>query len=280
MPLPTRNNVFHPFSNSSLRFLNYNNAKSQENENFSFILEHIDLYFQPVHHPITCSILLIYYTSLIFIGEYLHFKVLLVVKKDNGILKTVSRIFALAQMVMWPVIFLLITATSLVHPLASIIGEWFCTTTWFLAYYLQFVVSSHSLIAASMRYCFIVHTEKVEKYGMEKAKKLFLLLYISIPVLMTLWMANNGKEMDVMSFFNKCYGKHHKVFLIDTSTLNVLKRSFCGVQDALDDSSFYGRVVIVLQRLSCIASTTSMLIMGSNLTEGILYFQLFRYMNR
>ena len=114
----------------------------------------------------------------------------------------------------------------------------------------------------------------------EKAKKLFLLLYICIPVFMIFWLANNGKEMDVLSFFNKCYGKHHNAFLIDTSSLNVLKRSFCGVQDALDDSSFYGRVVIVWQRLSCIASTTSMLIMGSNLTEGIIYFQLFRYMTR
>ena len=280
MPLPTRNNFYHPFLNSSLRFLNYTNAKSQENETFSFVLEHIDLYYQPVHHPITSSILLIFYTSLIFIGEYLHFKVLLVLKKDNGILKTVSRIFALAQMVMWPVIFLLIIATSLVHPLASIIGEWFCTATWFVVYYLQFVISSHSLIAASMRYCFIVHTEKVEKYGTQKAKKLFLLLYICIPVFMTFWTANNGNETDLMSFFNKCYGKHHKVFLIDTSTLNVLKRSFCGVQDVLEDSSFYERVVIVLKKLSCIASTTSTLIMGSNLTEGIIYFQLFRYMNR
>ena len=183
-------------------------------------------------------------------------------------------------MVCWPVIFVLITATSLVHPLASITGEWFCTATWFVVYYLQFVISSHSLIAASMRYCFIVHTEKVEKYGTQKAKKLFLLLYICIPVFMIFWLANNGKEMDVLSFFNKCYGKHHKAFLIDTSTSNVLKRSFCGVQDVLEDSSFYERVAIVLKQLSCIASTTSTLIMGSNLTEGIIYFQLFRYMNR
>ena len=280
MPLPTRNNLFHPFWNSSLRFLNNANATLKEKEKLSDVLEQIDLYYQPVNPPITSCILLILYTSLFFIGEYLHLKVLLVLKKDNGILKTVSRIFALAQMVCWPVIFVLITATSLVHPLASITGEWFCTATWFVVYYLQFVISSHSLIAASMRYCFIVHTEKVEKYGTQKAKKLFLLLYICIPVFMTFWMANNGKEMDVLSFFNKCYGKHHKAFLIDTSTLNVLKRSFCGVQDVLDDSTFYERVVIVLKRLSCIASTTSMLIMGSNLTEGIIYFKLFRYMNR
>ena len=280
MPLPTRNNLFHPFLNASLGFLNYTNTRLREKEKLSDVLEQIDLYYQPVSHPITSSILLIFYISLFFIGEYLHLRVLLVLKKDNGILKTVSRIFALAQMVMWPVIFILITATSLVHPLASVTGEWFCTATWFLVYYLQFVISSHSLIAASMRYCFIVHTEKVEKYGTQKAKKLFLLLYICIPVFMTFWTANNGKETDLMSFFNKCYGKHHKVFLIDTSTLNVLKRSFCGVQDVLEDSSFYERVVIVLKKLSCIASTTSTLIMGSNLTEGIIYFQLFRYMNR
>ena len=280
MPLPTRNNLFHPFLNSSLGFLNYTNTKLRKKEKLPDVLEEIDLYYQPVNHPLTSSVLLIFYISLFFIGEYLHLKVLLVLKKDNGLLKTVSRIFAIAQMVCWPVIFILITATSLVHPLASVTGEWFCTATWFVAYYLQFVISSHSLIAASMRYCFIVHTEKVEKYGTQKAKKLFLLLYICIPVFMTVWTANNGKETDLMSFFNKCYGKHHKVFLIETSTLNVLKRSFCGVQDVLEDSSFNERVVIVLKRLSCIASTTSTLIMGSNLTEGIIYFKLFRYMNR
>ena len=279
MPLPTRNNVFHPFSNSSLRFLDYNNAKSQENENFSFILEHIDLYFQPVHPPITCSLLLIYYTSLIFIGEYLHFKVLLVVKKDNGILKTVSRIFALAQMVFWPVIFLLITATSLVHPLAGIIGEWFCTTTWFLAYYLQFVVSSHSLIAASMRYCFIVHTEKVEKYGTQKAKKFFLLLYICIPVFMTFWTANNGKETDLMSFFNKCYGKHHKKFLLETSTLHTIKRNFCEFETFEGDGPF-GKIFATLKRITCITKTIFFLVMGFNFTEAFVYYKIFRHINR
>ena len=92
------------------------------------------------------------------------------------------------------------------------------------------MVSFHSCLSATMRYYFIVHTEKVNSFGKERVKNIFLVLSILIPLVVTIWKAIDGSEVDAMSFINKCYSRQHKVFLIETLTVNVFKKSFCEVE--------------------------------------------------
>ena len=64
-------------------------------------------------------------------------------------------------------------------------------------------------------------------------KRLFLYFSIISPIIQFTLQALGGSPR--LSFVNKCYGNDHKVFLIETSTLNILKRKFVEFDDARTD---------------------------------------------
>ena len=276
MPL-TQNNLYHPFRQSFLGFgIKHTGALVDANGS---IVYDINLYYQPVHDPLISSFFAFVMALILFIGEYLHIKILLGLKKDTSILRNITIVFVSAQMILWPVHTLLITLTNFIHPLNEVFGQWICTTTWFMSYYLGNVIFSYSFNAALIRYIFIVHTKKAQSWGKEKVKRLFLFLSMVIPLLVTLFKASDGAELDALSFFNKCYGKHHNVFLVETSMLNIFKKSFCEMQ-SYDKGDVYGYFIALLKTILCTAGMTTMIIMGSNLFEALIYYRLFSYINR
>ena len=140
-------------------------------------------------------------------------------------MKKTTQNFMMSQSIMWTLVVALITITNFIHSFPQEIVQWICPALWFVTYFCLNFNNAHSCITALIRYFFIVHTERVESIGKEKVKKFFHVCSILIPFLITLWKATDESELDILSFFNKCYGKHHKTFLIETSTLNVLRRS-------------------------------------------------------
>ena len=265
--MATKSNIFyHPFENSSFGvFLSGELAAG------GFMLDDIDLYHQPVQDPLIATIFFIIRFMIIILGLYLHIKILALIKKENGLVRDVARLFAFVNMLLWPFWLLFTTSTDFIHPLNHVVGQWYCTLGWLVIYLFWTTTAFHSFIVSLMRYFCVVHQRRVEIFGKEKLKKLFFILSLTIPVLVVVWAGIEGSELDHMSFLNKCNAKHHKVFLIETSTLNVLKRNFC----EFDTYSYSG----FLRRISCIAKTTVMLIMGSNLSEAIIYFRIFVYIN-
>ena len=90
-----------------------------------------------------------------------------------------------------------------------------------------------------------------------------------------------------MSFINKCHGKHHKVFLIDTSckddyalvsTLNIAKRNFCVFKD-YNTNGFWNEIVALIRRKFLFANTIIEIIMRLNIAEGFLYFRVLSHIN-
>ena len=275
----TRNNLYNPFTSPFLGVLVDDDSNSIALER-DMLLEDIDLYFQPVPDPVTASIFLAIMIILIVIGVYLHIKVLKILKKENSLMKNLTRNFMISQLISWPLMAFLISITNFFHSFPSEISQWICPITWFLLYFCLNLMTMHSFFSALIRYFFIVHNERVQSWGKEKAKKLFEILSIMMPFLVTLWKANDGSELDTFSPFNKCYGKHHKTFLVETSTLNVLKKNFCEIPD-YHEMKDYGEVIVAFSKnVICLTSTATMLIMGSNLSEGIIYYLLFSHMGR
>ena len=110
-------------------------------------------------------------------------------------------------------------------------------------------------------------------------KKLFIFLSIFLPLLIALWKQIDGSELHPISYVNKCYGKHDRVFLVETSTVNVLKKSFCAME-TYDEGDPIALIIAMLKQLFCAASTITIIVIGSNLSEGIIYYKLFSYMVR
>ena len=271
-------NLYHPFSNTTFGVF-LNNAIVDDSV-FGFVIEDVNLYYQPLQHPLIAVVFIALKLIILVAGGYLHVKVYRLMKQENGLLKNVTLLFVCCQMMFWPFVMIFSAITDFIHPMSEVAGQWFCHTGSFIFYFLGNIITSHSFIAALMRYFFIVHREMVNGYGREKAKRLFLVISVMLPLFMAAWEVVDGTELDSMSFINKCNGKHHKVFLLETSTSNVARRNFCGFEDYDNSVGISSQIGSIIHRISCVANRVIMLIMGLNVSEGVLYCLIWSHIYR
>ena len=272
-----RTHVYNPFVNTSFGFFVQNS--SFPNDSFGLNVEGVNLYYQPVPPPLTALLFLLVRTLVVVIGEIMHIKVFKKIQNEMSLVNEVTKLYICTQMVYVPFWLLFTTSTDFVHPLNLVIGQWFCTFGWFFIYFCANTLAIHSFIVAIMRYFFIIHKEKVEVFGKQRAKKVFLFLNVLIPSLMILWTGIEGSETEVFSFLNKCYGKDHNRFLTDLSPPDVLQRSFCMLETYTINGPL-DEVVSIIRRVSCITVKVVYIVMGFNLTEAILYYKILTHLNR
>ena len=275
--LLTRYNLYHPYTGSFLGANAENSSTSSTDTNI--FIDDIHLYHQPVPSPMVASLFLVVNVVIFIVGTYLHLNVLKRLRKEDSILKDITKTFVYANMTLWTDVVIILNVTNFIHTLPEMITSYLCPIFRFTLYLCVNLVTFHSFVSAIMRYFFIVHTNKVDGYGKEKVKTVFYWLSIFIPLIITVWKLVDGSEVDSMSFINKCYGHHHKVFLIETSSLNIFKKNFCGVENYAELVG-YDKLVAIGKQLFCVASMITMIIMGSNMTEGFIYYKLFSYLNR
>ena len=269
--------TYHPYENDSLGFFLMGNK--YPHELFGSIVQDIDLYYQPTPSPLIGTLFFFIRTLLVVTGEAINIKVFNIIKKDTSLVSDVSKLYFSTQMIYVPFWLIFTTFTDFIHPLNTVIGQWFCTLGWFLIYFGATTLAIHSFIVAMMRYCFIIHKRQVEGFGIQKTKRMFLFLNICIPLIMILWTGIEGVETEPFSFLNKCYGKDHKRFLTDVTSPDVIKRSFC-MLETYDVNGPFGEIIAILRRLSCISTKTVYIVMGFNITEAILYYMILSHMNR
>ena len=265
--------LYHPFTESSLGF-SYTKDLPHENHT-SLMLEDIDLYYQPLEHPafaITQFLLRLIYTIL---GEFVQFKLLNMVKKEKFLVNEVTQVYCISSMIALPFWLLYSSATDFLHPLKEIFGNWFCVTGRIVIYLHMNVAMFHSCITALMRYLFIVHEKKVGAYGKTKTKKMFLALAISIPIVFVTWGLVENQELDAFLFLNKCYGIDHKVFLAEVTTGQDLfcKMTSFGTND-------HDPFTTKLRQYTCIIKFILSLVIGLNISEGLMYVLIFSYIKR
>ena len=275
--IPTLKNFHHPFETSDFGFSIENYAPSDNTS--VFLVDDIDLYHQPVPDPKLGIIFFMIRTTIIIIGEFIQFKVLKLVEKENGLVNKIAKLYILTLMISSPIWLVFLTTTDFVHSLNEILGKWYCTSMRLFVYLSFSIIAFHSVSVAFMRYFFIVHEKKIKVYGRKKIEHLFLLLNFFVPVVLVVWDQFDATDLDAMSFLNKCNGLYHKVFLVDTSTLNVVKRNFC--QHKIDNENGpMDEMFVAFKRFSCIARKSLIMILGFNFTEAILYYKIFSYIKR
>ena len=276
MPLKSEN-LYHPFLNTSVGlFFDDHITKSDA---IGAMIDDINLYYQPTQNPLIAVLFILLKSVILIAGGYLHLKVYKLMAKEKGILKRVTQLFVCANSALWYFLTFFSGITDFIHPMNQVAGQWFCDICEFVFYFLGNIMTFHSLVAAMMRYVFIVHREGVNKFGREKAKRLFFYLSFLLPLLVSFWEVVNGTELDAMSFINKCNGKHHKVFLLESSTTNVAKRNFCGFED-YKIKDIWSQLVALIRRFSCVANKIIMIIMGLNVVEGVLYWKIWTHIYR
>ena len=270
-------NIYHPFTDSYISvFL----KDSVDGDGVvGQVINDVNLYYQPVQVPLVAFIFLAIKLFLLAIAEFLQIKVFQLIKKEKGVVKNITQVVVCTQMVFWPFWIFFASLTDFIHPINEIFGSWFCHGCTFIFRVLANIMSSHSLISALLRYVFIVHEDVTHKHGKKKVQNFFFFLSILMPLLMAVWEMIEGPDLDGMSFINKCHGKHHRVFLTDTSSLNVAKRNFCGFID-YNANGIWSKVLATLHQASCITMNIFHLIVGLNILEGIVFFRIFTHIRR
>ena len=267
-------NFYHPFANSTLGFFDFHEL-NQSNFSYGLIIKEIDLYSQPLENPSIVITFWVIKMVVIIIGEGIGTKLLASLKKERGLLTDVTKLFIMVQMILHPILHFFELVLNTLYPVHEIVGNWFCFLDWLLWGVFMRVGLNNSFIAALMRYLFIVHDQKVNEYGKERIKRLFLYFSIISPIIQFTLQALGGSPR--LSFVNKCYGNDHKVFLIETSTLNVLKRKFIEFDDVHTDLEILQQVGA---RIFKIVEVMLFLFMGCNITEVFLYHKIFSKMGR
>ena len=267
---------YNPYTQPTLGFL-WEDSKTTGNDTIGQLVDDIDFYYQPLEPPWIAIIFFFVRLTIIFIGEIIGKKVVIMTREETGILSEITLMFISIQMIFHPILIFFELSVNLIHPINEIIGPWICTVGWLFYNISTKIVLNYSFFAAIMRYVFVVHDDRVGRYGKEKVKRHFLYLYLTITIAQIVMKAVDGTSR--LSFINKCYGRDHEIFLIETSSLSVLKRKFwTSVQN--QDKTMLDVLLHMIKRIIKILDTIAFLALGFNLTEVIVYRTIFSHIDR
>ena len=270
-------NLYHPYTRFFLGIVV--KANSSPENILSDRIEDMNLYFQPLVHPIIATIGFVLKLLLVVLGEFVCVKILTRIKNDDTILNDITKLYVRIEMVFHPLSVVFMTSTDFIHPLSKVIGKWYCSLGW-LAFDTGYkFIAFHSFSTALMRYVFIFHQAKVENYGKKKTKRIFYYLSVAIPVVLSILNLLQAHEVGHRSSINKCYGTHHKAFLLDTSPFLSAQRTFWNPEDYKLKGTL-NFILAITRRILKIITTGVSLLATLNLTEAFLYYKIISYMNR
>ena len=268
--------LYNPYKQPTLGFL-WEDSKTTGNATIGQLVDDIDFYYQPLEPPWIAIIFFFVRLTIIFIGEIIGKKVVIMTREETGILSEITLMFISIQMIFHPILIFFELSVNLIHPINEIIGPWICTVGWLFYNVSTKIVLNYSFFAAIMRYVFVVHDDRVGRYGKDKVKRHFLYLYLTITIAQIVMKAVDGTSR--LSFINKCYGRDHEIFLIETSSLSVLKRKFwTSAQN--QDKTMLDLLLHMIKRIIKILDTIAFLALGFNLTEVIVYRTIFSHLDR
>ena len=265
-------NLYHPFVNESFGFVLDISSLHANN-----IVDEIDLYYQPLLNPLLAISFFFVKAFVILMGEIIGIKFIKTMKKENGLLKDITMLFVTWQMACHPILAFFDLINSLIYPAADVFGSWFCTLGWFVWGYGVRLALYNSFITAMMRYLFVIHEEKVSAYGKEKVKKIFWYISLLLPLFHILLKIADGSP--TLSFINKCYSYDNKVFLSESTTLNVLKNKFWKTETTTINEAVDVFIAVTMRMIKLIESAI-FLIMGFNLSEFFIYVKIFSHLKR
>ena len=243
----------------------------------SYVMDDVDLYYQPLEPQWIAIFFFFVRLTIIVFGQFIGTKVVILMKRENGILSEVTILFMITQMVFHPILIFFELTVNLIHPVDEVMGPWVCYVAWLFYSFSTSIVLNYSFIAAIMRYIFVVHEERVIQHGKEKIKRYFLYLSVAVVIIVIIMRIIDGTSS--LSFINKCYGRDHEVFLIETSSLAVLKRKFWESAEQ-QHQSLVDKLIEIAKRALKVLDSVQFLVLGFNVTEGIIYKMIFSHLNR
>ena len=172
------------------------------------------------------------------------------------------------------------------YPPSEIFGEWFCFVHEYFVHVTTIYCASFSFFTALMKYWFIVENTRAKNFGSEKGRATFLLLYLTIPIIIsTLSSISNGDESSSY-VVNSCWSQ-------PISNFNTINRDIShehGATDILCSNRHYQTSYYLGETVSYYLDPSFRVICGSisifqalfcsNISELVVYTLVYKYLNR
>ena len=120
---------YHPFRDPVLGF--FVGGESSSTNVSEFTIKDVDMYYQPLEHPIVAGLVFLLKLLVISIGQVVTMKVFKVAKSEKSIINQITMLFCITQMIFHPLLLLFDLTVNLIHPIAEVIDPWFCHFGWF-----------------------------------------------------------------------------------------------------------------------------------------------------
>ena len=245
-----------------------------------------NLLLSPQTHFIFLGIDVILITPLL----YFHYLMRAMLKRENkkkgqNLIKDQMKAYVWIIPVSFVVIGLYINVlTFFVDPPSIWIGPWFCIIFELFGHVDIVYIGGFSLWAAVIKYWFIVHNKKATHFGEAKAKRILFVIHILIPILFGFLNSLSNGRKDQVFWVDHCWGQD-KYSKVDNSgsEKNALGELLCANRNYTFPNYFGEKVAVAVTqilRMTCGSLKLFYLIFLSNMIEFILYYLIFRYLNR
>ena len=174
--------------------------------------------------------------------------------------------------------------TILVDNLYLYTGTWFCYASKFFSFYGTFLISSQSLLTATMKYFLIVHWKTVRRLGQENVKNIFVCINIIHPIVTIALHLINRPDFfwayDGYPQFDRCMGDPKNNWNAGERSRKLTKlHNLCSTSD-LASTNYADIAFIILRSSYCWSLVILFYFVSLNVLAGTVYFKIFRFMNR
>ena len=93
---------YNPFKSPTLWFFLNDPNNKYSNDSMSYVMDDVDLYYQPLEPQWIAIFFFFVRLTIIVFGQFIGTKVVILMKRENGILSEVTILFMITQMVFHP----------------------------------------------------------------------------------------------------------------------------------------------------------------------------------
>ena len=133
------------------------------------------------------------------------------------------------QILFWPTIVIASTLMDNIYPLSAILTPMFCFVLSFYFYFCIFSLTLYSFYAALLRYICCLHSKKVNHFGKEKVIRSMYWIFYTHTFLWASYTIFTSFNLDHLPLINNCYGYNERIFLMESTRLNMAQRHFCAL---------------------------------------------------
>jgi hypothetical protein len=160
---------------------------------------------------------------------FIQIRTLQMLKREKSVNNRLMVTQAKIHIIFWPSIIVINTLTDNIYPLSALTTPMFCSFLSFYFYFCVFSMILYSLYAAILRYLCCLRSEWVNDFGKSRLIAIFYWIFYLHTFLWSLYNVLTSFNLDHLPLINSCYGYNDRIFLLEETRWNVVKRHFCAL---------------------------------------------------